>query len=160
MVLATVGSLVLVYLMIATSLDVILRNATGRGLRGVVEYSELLMAALVFLGLGQAQRTDAHIAVDVLVHRLPRPASRAVTTLGLLITVLVLLFLAYATANSALESFQAGEHHYGVAAAPMWPARAVIPLGFGVMALECLMQAIKLWTARPAEVQQQLGTPL
>jgi len=144
--LAAVGSLVLVYLMVGTSLDVILRNASGRGLHGVVEYSEIFMAALVFLGLGQAQRTDAHIAVDVFVRRLPRPGGRVVTTLGLVVTVLVLLFLTYATANSAMESFQAGERHYGVAGVPMWPARAAIPVGLAVMALECLLQAVRHWT--------------
>ncbi len=149
--LAAVGALVLVYLMVATSVDVFLRNTTGRGLHGVVEYSEILMAALVFLGLGQAQRTDAHIAVDIVVRRLPRPAERVVTTAGLVVTVVVLLFLAYATANSAVESFQAGERHYGVAAVPMWPARASIPLGLTVMALEGVVQAIRQWTA-PAEV--------
>lgn len=156
-VLAAVGSLVLVYLMIGTSADVILRNTTGRGLHGVVEYSEIFMAALVFLGLGQAQRTDTHIAVDVVVRRLPGAGGRVVTTLGLLITVGVLAFLAYATANSAVESFQAGERHYGVAGVPMWPARACIPVGLAVMALECLLQAVRHWTgpAGTTETQEQ-----
>lgn len=152
--LAGIGSLVLVYLMVATSVDVILRSATGRGLRGVVEYSELLLAVLVFLGLGHAQRTDAHIAIDVLVRRLPRLTERIVTTAGLVITILVLLFLAYATASSAIASFQEGERHYGVTAAPMWPARAAIPLGFTVMALECLIQAMSKWVV-PAQTPLQ-----
>lgn len=146
--LAGVGSVVLLYLMLATSLDVLLRNTTGRGLQGVVEYSEIVMAALVFLGLGQAQRTDAHIAVDVLVRRLPTTLGRVLTTLGLVLSVLLLVFLAYHTAVAAVDSFQAGERHYGIASVPLWPARAAIPIGLAVMALECALQALRHWAGR------------
>lgn len=144
-ILAGVGALVLGYLMLATSLDVIMRTSTGRGVHGVVEYSEIVMAALVFLGLGQAQRTDSHIAVDVVVRRLRPAMERVVVTLGLVLSVMLLLFLAYHTALSAVESFQAGERHYGIASVPLWPARAAIPVGLGVMALECAVQALGRW---------------
>lgn len=144
------GALVLGYLMLATSLDVIMRTSTGRGFQGVVEYSELVMAALVFLGLGQAQRTDSHIAVDVVVRRLPRSAERAVVSFGMVLSAALLISLTNYTALSAIESFEAGERHYGIASAPMWPARAAIPIGLGVMALECLIQAWSRWLTLPA----------
>lgn len=142
--LAVLGTLVVVFLMFATSIDVLRRAITGRGVVGVVEYSEIMMAALVFFGLAYAQRTDQHISVDLVVRRFPPVIRRAVLAFALLFTCAVLGWIAYHTFDSALDSFLRGEIHFGIASVPIWPARAVIPLGLTVMALECLRQLFEL----------------
>ena len=70
-VLTVIASSVIAFMCVSS-----LADAVGRSLRhpifGLFELNELLLVAVVFLGLGAAQWTGSHIAVDVVSRSLPR----------------------------------------------------------------------------------------
>ncbi|SEK20041.1 TRAP-type mannitol/chloroaromatic compound transport system, small permease component [Blastococcus sp. DSM 46786] len=131
-----IAALLIVGIMISTALDVLVRQVTGSSIPGVVEYSEVLLAGLVFLGLAYAQRTGAHIGVDLVTERLPARVAHVVRAIGLFVAIAVLLWMTYETAIVAINSFQVGEFRFGLVPVPIWPIRIVIPLGLVALVLE------------------------
>lgn len=131
-----IAALLIVGIMISTALDVLVRQITGSSIPGVVEYSEVLLAGLVFLGLAYAQRTGAHIGVDLVTERMPARVAHVVRAFGLVVAIGVLLWMTYETALVAINSFQVGEFRFGLVPVPIWPIRIVIPLGLVALILE------------------------
>lgn len=128
-------------MMLTVSLDVARRTATGRPIAGAAELTVLLIVAVIFLGLGEAERTDTHVRMRLLTSRLPERVAALLRGLALLLAVAVLLWTAYATGLRAQRSFASGEFLFGLARFPVWPARALIPVGFVVVALETGLRA-------------------
>lgn len=141
---ALISALCVVALMLTTTADVLRRTATGRALPGSVEYGELLMVGMVFLGLAYAQHQKEHVSVSVLTSRLPVRSAMVVRTTGMLTMVGFLLWLSVAAYGEAMRSLASGEYRFGLLQVPMWPARLVIPVGVALLALETL---IDLWDA-------------
>lgn len=130
------AALIIVAIMFSTAADVTSRQLTGSSIAGVVEYSEVLMVSLIFLGLAYAQRTGAHIGVDIFLERMPARAAHVVRAVGLLIAFLVVAIMAYETLQVALRSFESREFRFGLVPVPIWPARLLIPLGLAALLLE------------------------
>ena len=72
--LAVLGGILLMALMGMTVTDVIGRYLFNAPLRGATELTELLLAAVVFLGLSAVALADEHVTVDLVTDRLPRAA--------------------------------------------------------------------------------------
>ncbi|CAN5309700.1 hypothetical protein BH23ACT9_BH23ACT9_07290 [soil metagenome] len=129
-------------LMMITVVDVIRRNLTGSALAGTVEYSELLMVSLVFLGLALAQRDKEHVAVNLVTSRLPRPVSRILRVSGLGIVLALLAWMTLETAKEAYRSFISGEIRIGLQSVRVWPARALIPIGLAALVMQLIADVV------------------
>lgn len=141
-------------LMLLTCIDVARRYATGRSLPGVIEYSEVLLAGVVFLGMGMAQNGGAHVRMEAFITRL-RPRAKAWVEAGTAAFAAVLTaVLTVATANEAIASFQAGEYRHGLAEVPIWPAKMVIPIGLAILTAEFLRTCV--WRFLAARGDQPL----
>ena len=69
--LAVLGGVLLMALMGMTVTDVIGRYLFNAPLRGATELTELLLAAVVFLGLPAVALADEHVTVDLVTDRMP-----------------------------------------------------------------------------------------
>ncbi|MCA0961229.1 TRAP transporter small permease [Salipiger bermudensis] len=69
--LAVLGGVLLMALMGMTVTDVIGRYVFNAPLRGATELTELLLAAVVFLGLPAVALADEHVTVDLVTDRMP-----------------------------------------------------------------------------------------
>lgn len=148
-VLAALASGCIAVLMLLTVVDVIRRNLTGRALPGTVEYSELLMVALVFLGLATAQRRKDHVAVNIVTSRLPPRTSRIIQLVGYSVVLLFIVWMAWETAAEAVKSLVRGEVRIGLQSVVVWPARVAIPLGLTALTLQLLADVVDL--VRPVD---------
>lgn len=154
--------------MISTAADVTARQLTGSSIPGVVEYSEVLMVGLIFLGLAYAQRTGAHIGVDLITERMPVRVAHLVRSVGLVIAIVVVAVMGWETLEVALRSFESREFRFGLVQVPIWPARLLIPIGLGALLLElavslydevvALRRSTPITRALPAEAG--LGTAI
>lgn len=130
-------------LMMGVIADIAVRSLAGHALRGVVDYSEIGIVLCAFIALGYAQRDNMHVAVDTLVEALPRSGVLFCTWLVVLVTIPLLAWLVFETANLALHSYWTGEYRFGLSQVKLWPARAMLPIGLGLWACEILRQAIE-----------------
>jgi TRAP-type C4-dicarboxylate transport system permease small subunit len=71
--LALLGGLILLILMAFTVADVFLRYVFNAPLKSVYEFTEFVMAAIVFLGIAYTGWVGGHIAVDMLSKWLDQP---------------------------------------------------------------------------------------
>ena len=127
-------------LMTGVVADIVVRTLLGHALPGVVDYSEVLIVLCAFIALGYAQRDGAHVVVDTLVHYL-RPGGVAfLAGVVIVATVPLLFWLAWETAELAVQSYQRGEYRFGIYEVKLWPARAMLPVGLSLWAVEILRQ--------------------
>ena len=153
---ATCGAAIAL-LMVMTCVDVARRFLTGRSIPGVIEYSEVLLAGVVFLGMGMAQRLGAHVRMEALVARL-RPRARAwVEAIAAFFCAALVVALTSSTAEAAAASIAAGEFRHGLAEVPIWPAKLVIPIGLAVFALELIRSGVRSVAAATAPQVPELA---
>ena len=157
-VLAVISAMLILVIMVIMVADVGRRYFTGRSFPGVIEYSEVMMVAVIYLGLAYAQRKGDHIGVDIFTTRMPERVAQLVKATGLIIVSLALLWMAWETFLVAQRSVASGEYRFGLARVPIWPARITIPLGILVMVLEVafdisdLLRGRETGTSRPSEM--------
>lgn len=68
---AVASAILLTAIMVVTVLDVIGRYLLNSPLMGATELTELLLCAVIFLGLPAVCLDDAHIRVDILLKKVP-----------------------------------------------------------------------------------------
>ena len=99
-----------------------------------------VMPAIFFFGLPGSYSKGAHIAVDILVQRLP-PVPVALTTLlcrlGGIVLFACLLYFGF---GLTIESYRTGDTKTGVLTFLVWPSAMLVPLGCGLVLLRMLSQ--------------------
>jgi TRAP-type transport system small permease protein len=150
-VLATAGIAALMLLIVV---DVTRRTLFSRSVPGAVEASEMLLVAVVFLGLGFAERQRAHVSVSLFVRTLPTRVARPIELAIVLLSLAIVGWMTWETASVAIDSVQRGETRSGLVRVPLWPGRVAIPLGLAVFGLQLLVRAIDLVTRRRAPIQE------
>jgi TRAP-type C4-dicarboxylate transport system permease small subunit len=99
-----------------------------------------VMPAIFFLGLPGSYAKNAHIAVDILVQRLPK-MPLAVTTLLVHVCALALFgCIFYFGVGFTLESYRSGDTFTGVLKFLAWPSAMLVPIGCGLVLLRILSQ--------------------
>lgn len=141
-VLAFLAIVCIVVVLVATVADVTRRGLTGQSVKGVTELGEVLMVAIVFLGLGFAESRGAHVSMTFLVRRLRPRAAAVLNALGLALVVVVVGWMVYVTADRALASVAVQEYRFGLVRVPVWPARIAIAVGLAAYALELLFRLL------------------
>lgn len=135
-------------LMAGVIVDVVMRSVLGQPLRGFVDYGETGIVLCAFIALGYAQRERSHVAVDTLANALPRPAAVAMQWGVCLIVLPLLLWLTVETAELAIESYNTGEYRFGLTKVPLWPMRAMLPVGLALWAVEILKETVEMTLGR------------
>lgn len=116
-------------LVMLTLLDVMRRALTGRSIGGTIEYTEVALVAVAFLGLTGAQLNDRMIRTPVLTNRLPGRVGHAVRSLALAGSVALLIWMIAQTTQVAIDSVETREFRQGLTHVAVWPMRIVIPIG-------------------------------
>jgi TRAP-type C4-dicarboxylate transport system permease small subunit len=151
-VLAVISAGFIMVIMVIMVADVARRYFTGSSIAGVLEYSEVLMVAVIYLGLAFAQRKGDHIGVDIFTNRMPKRVAQIVEAAGLVVVSLALLWVTWETMQVAQQSVATREYRFGLSRVPIWPARIVIPLGISVLLLELFFDIVDLVRGRDIKV--------
>lgn len=139
-VVAFLAVVCIVVALVATVADVARRSLSGQSVKGVIELGEVLMVAIVFLGLGYAESRGAHVSMTAVVRRMSPEKAAVVNVLGQLLMVTVVGWMAFVTADRAIESVAAQEYRFGLVRVLVWPARIAIAVGLAVYVLELLFR--------------------
>lgn len=128
-VLKSVMVVMLVVLVVAVAANVFGRFVLNRSLATSDELSRFLFIWVIFLGAALAHLHREHIAVDLVVERLPASLSKPVAVLQELLIGVVLIALLI----SAREVFAVDSGVSPLLRVPLWWIDASVPLCAGVM---------------------------
>jgi TRAP-type mannitol/chloroaromatic compound transport system permease small subunit len=108
----------------------------------IIEFSEFLMVAAVFLAMAYAEKTDTHVRMTLVTSRLGARKGGATRSVGLLLAFVAVAAFTYYNAGTLMQSIENNETRMGLAHFPVWPARTVILLGFLFTAIVLLVKLV------------------
>lgn len=145
--LAVIGGVALMLMMIQTVADVIADQFFSRPIPGNLEVISIYhMVLVVFLPLAFVEQRHEHIQVDLVYQLMPRLMQRIVLFLGYLICAGFFAVLSWRTLGDAMRSLAKNEMMMGNVYVIIWPAKFVLPLGFGAIGLVVLLHAWRAMT--------------
>lgn len=122
-------------ILVTVVIDVAIRQFTGAGILGAdTIVSDWWMVAVAMLGIVAAERSGTQIVVDILGAQVSPAAARRITMFAGAVVVIFSAVVAVVSGLEALEQMRLGEYA-AVGSLPIWPARFLIPLGFGGLAV-------------------------
>ncbi|WP_170216266.1 TRAP transporter small permease [Allostella humosa] len=146
-ILSGFGTVVMMLLIVA---DVAGRTFFNVSLPGSSELAELLLVAMIFLGLAAAQQRREHFNIELATQYLPPLVKQVVALAGWVISLAVVGLLAWLSSKQAWTAFLRDEASYGIIAFPIWPARMLIAFGLALLAVQILLDIAGTLRPRPA----------
>lgn len=133
--LAHAGAYVLFGMMLLTTCDVIGRYIFNLPITGAYEITEVMMVTLVFFFIGYTQALKAHVAVDLVVKLLPQKIATIVNIITQLLSLLMMLLVAWMSIVRWLELMEIKEHT-PILGIPISPFLLILAFGCLVLCLE------------------------
>jgi TRAP-type C4-dicarboxylate transport system permease small subunit len=133
------GGLLLV-LMLFTDLDIFLRFVFNSPFSGSVEFTEYMMAAIVFLAIGYCGWTGGHISVDLLDWALDRPSLRFLPALMSFVGAALFAVIAWQATRETIVTI---DQVSNMLQWPHYPFRFTVAFGSAVFALVMLIQGVQ-----------------
>jgi TRAP-type C4-dicarboxylate transport system permease small subunit len=121
-------------------LQIFLREFFSLGLSWGDLMVRMLVLWICLFGAMVATRQDKHIHIDILTRYMPERAKLIVERFVRMVTAAICLFMGLQGIKRVQLDFEHGTMAFG--ALPAWVCEAVIPLGFGVMALRYFILSI------------------
>ncbi len=104
-----------------------------------------VLPSLFFLGLPGSYAKNSHIAVDLLIDRLPASAVSVIVMVGRLGGMFLFACIVYFGVEHALEAYRSDESVPGVVTFLVWPSYALVPLG-------CALVLLRMLSELPADI--------
>ena len=139
------------------------RNFLNHPVPGYVDWIEQAMPVIAFIGISYCQRLGGHIRMDMFVGRLDGRALWAAELIGTLMVLVLMLLMVWGSWAHFERSFDWNEPFWSRDSSldirlPLWPAKLLVPLAFGVLGLRLSIQiwgygrALLSGSARPVAV--------
>jgi TRAP-type mannitol/chloroaromatic compound transport system permease small subunit len=130
---------------------------------GWLEIQWYLFAACVMLGASQVLRLNEHVRVDIFYGKLPSRGRVWVDLLGLIFFLLpAMAVMLYYSWPLFLQMWRSGEMSSNAGGLIRWPAMLTLPLGFAMVLLQGISEAIKRigWLTHTYEMDLHYERPL
>lgn len=140
-------ALLLASMTLLTFAQVVMRYVFNSGFTWAVELTSILFACMIFIGISYGVRVGAHIGVDALVKILPSRIRRATSTIAVLLCLVYAGMVIYGSSQYVLKMKEAGIELEDLPI-EMWMVRAILPIGFVLLALRFLPVLFNLITGK------------
>jgi len=137
------SALMVVVTMILVSADVVGRYCFNHPLPGAFEFSEVLLALIIFLALPYVQYKKANIAIEMVSDHYPPKVKEVFDLCCMMLGVVVFGFMAERGVELTLSCWAINEISEGTIPFPMTPFKMMVPLGLGFLSLRLLTQFIE-----------------
>jgi len=126
--------------------DVPLRYIFRKSVPGGLELNCVLLAIMVFFSLGQVQANKEHIRVDFFIDRLPLKL-REYLEIAVHLFALAFFSLLFVESIEFFKESLAVKEYYGSAVRiPIYPAKAAVVMGCGLIVIELIKDIAQLVT--------------
>lgn len=122
------GYAVIFFIMIMTTVDVILRKVSKFSIVGSFELTEMGMIIIVFLGIAAFQVVKGHVRVDMFVTKFPGRSQLITNTIVLLVECVAVGFLAYGNFEKMIANGAKGITTSNLLI-PTWPFCGIMLIG-------------------------------
>lgn len=152
--LADVAGAALVVMMLLTVISSAGRFLFSAPIPDVEAVAEMLLVAVVFLGLAYTQALREHVEVTLFTDRLPGRVIRRFVWFGCFVGLVAFAILAYAMGIGAYRAYATDDAYLGVNQIVTWPARAIAVVGLAALIIRL---ALDLTIAR-YRAHEDVGT--
>lgn len=138
----TLGMGWVMVMMVLTTVDVAGRYFFSKPVPGGIETCEFMLAIFGILGMAYTHMAGANVRVTMLTRALPARFEHLLDSLTNLLSLQIMLFLAWYGIVSGIEEFQAGTttDTLGV---PLYPLYFLLSLGAGLLCLVILINVLE-----------------
>lgn len=152
----------LLLMMVAGTADIFGTNLDWIGLAsqpipGAFEFIGTMMVVSVFLAVSLGQSRRVHIQVELVVQMLPPAGRKAAEVLHHVLSAVLFALIAWASWPAAMHSFRVGEFSPGLINYPIWPARIFLAFGATLMAVQCALDLLGVFSARFRVAERRSG---
>lgn len=137
-----IGAVFLFVLMLISSADMIGRYFFNSPITGALEMSQILVAAMVFLGWGQTQIQKGNITVDLFFVLFPPKMKSIATLVTTLLSAVVFGSMTWQALLAAKQYHDAGRMVF-VINLPLGPLQFFVALGALVMTVVLILELVK-----------------
>ena len=143
--LALLSGIAVFSLMILAVFSVGGRNFFNQPLPGYVDWIEQIMPLIAFMGVAYTQRDGGHIRMDIFVGMFRGRALwlvELITTVAVLVLMLLLVWGSWAHFERSFDwnaPMWSRDSSMDIAL-PLWPAKLLVPIAFGVLSLRLGLQ--------------------
>ena len=128
-------------LMLLITVDVICR-AFSIALLGVYEAVQIIIVAIVFLGIPYVQSVRGHIFIDIVTMKLSNKVKVYFDLFGLVIGIMLSALITWQSGMVAFESVRDLEYASGIIPVPVWPAKIVMACSFFFLTTRLILDAV------------------
>ncbi|HMB13927.1 MAG TPA: TRAP transporter small permease [Roseovarius sp.] len=163
--LALLSGLAVFSLMVLAVFSVGGRNFFNQPLPGYVDWIEQIMPLIAFMGVAYTQRDGGHIRMDIFVGLFQGRALwliELITTLAVLVLMLLLVWGSWAHFERSFDwnaPMWSRDSTIDIAL-PIWPAKILAPIAFGVLSLRLMLQVWGFGRALVSGAERPVAVPL
>jgi len=137
-VLSSAGGLLILILTLLVPVDVFLRYVFNHPLAGLYELSELMLVGMVYLSITYVQANKGHVVIDIFLTKIPGRPRRAMNLATYFFCLLICFLMTWRTGYLAWQAWDTQDYTSGLVQWPLWPAKAVISVGCGLLGLRLI----------------------
>ncbi len=127
-----------------STVNALMRYAFSMSSNAWLELQWYLFSAIFLLGAGYTLKANGHVRIDLVSARLTPRARAWIDILGGLLFLLpVTLLILYFSWPMFVDSYASGEMSSDAGGLIRWPVKALIPVGFFLLALQGLSEIVK-----------------
>ncbi|MEL6434353.1 MAG: TRAP transporter small permease subunit [Pseudomonadota bacterium] len=132
---------------------------------GYVDWIELLMPVIAIMGVAYVQRNGIHIRMDIIIGQMSGRLLWAIEFIGILLILILMLALVWGSWAHFDRSFDMSKPLWSRDSTidvglPIWPAKLIVPLAFGLLCLRLLLQAVGYGRAFVLGLDRPVAVPL
>ncbi|MGX0875822.1 TRAP-type C4-dicarboxylate transport system permease small subunit [Roseovarius sp. MBR-154] len=163
--LALLSGIAVFSLMVLAVFSVGGRNFFNQPMPGYVDWIEQIMPLIAFMGVAYTQRDGGHIRMDIFVGMFQGRALwliELITTLAVLLLMLLLVWGSWAHFERSFDwnaPLWSRDSTIDIAL-PIWPAKILAPIAFGVLSLRLMLQAWGFGHALITGADRPVAVPL
>lgn len=162
---ALLSGLAVFSLMFLAAYSVSGRKFFGAPLPGYVDWIEILMPLMAFMGVAYVQRDGGHIRMDIFVGRLRGRALWAVELVTLVLVLILMIALVWGSWSHFDRSFDMSKPMWSRDSTidigiPIWPSKLLVPVAFSVLCLRLVLQIWGFGRALILGLDRPVGVPL
>jgi TRAP-type C4-dicarboxylate transport system permease small subunit len=138
-----VCAIALCAMMLITTADVIGRYFFRSPISWSMYFMSYFQVVVMCLGLGYVQAKKKHVRVDIIEHFFPR-TSVPFSVIAYVALIAISAIIMWQGWNSAVDSFGLLETELaGTSNVPLWPWKFLLPLGFGIMIVQTIIDLLR-----------------